>query len=284
MDHPGQRLPGGLLDDSLQVTRPRPAPDFQPDALHEEIKVIQALLVGGQKRQVEDAKVALQHNIGLDFATGVRTVLRQDPDIIMVGEIRDEETAECAVQAALTGHLVLTTLHTNDAASTVTRFLDLGIAPYLLKSALLGVVAQRLVRTLCRYCKRPAKINEDEWRLLTEGATLPRPKQIYRTVGCDECRHTGYRGRLGIYEIMLIDEVLRERITRATDATALQQHALETGMVPLCVSGALKVSAGLTTPEEVLRVIQGKPEFKPEGQQSADGAYDKAAQQRQADE
>ena len=226
----------------------------------------------------------VQHNIGLDFATGVRTVLRQDPDIIMVGEIRDEETAECAVQAALTGHLVLTTLHTNDAASTVTRFLDLGIAPYLLRSALLGVVAQRLVRTLCRYCKRPAKINDDEWRLLTEGAALPRPKQIYRTVGCDECRHTGYRGRLGIYEIMLMDEVLRERIARATDATALQQHALETGMVPLCVSGALKVSAGLTTPEEVLRVIQGKPEFKSEGKRSVGGGHGKAAQQRQADE
>ena len=130
----------------------------------------------------------------------------------------------------------------------------------------------------------PITIDDDEWRLLTEGAALPRPKQIYRTVGCDECRHTGYRGRLGIYEIMLMDEVLRERIARATDATALQQHALETGMVPLCVSGALKVSAGLTTPEEVLRVIQGKPEFKSEGQRSVGGGHGKAAQQRQADE
>jgi general secretion pathway protein E len=202
----------------------------------------------------------VQHNIGLDFAAGVRTVLRQDPDIIMVGEIRDEETAECAIQAALTGHLVLTTLHTNDAASTVTRFLDLGIAPYLLKSALLGVVAQRLVRTLCGYCKRPAKMTQDTWQSLVDGLELPRPEQVYRTVGCDECRHTGYRGRLGIYEILLMDDVLRDQITAATDTTVLRRRALETGMLPLRASGALKVSAGLTTPMEVLSVVEGRPE------------------------
>jgi general secretion pathway protein E len=198
----------------------------------------------------------VQHNIGLDFATGVRTVLRQDPDIIMVGEIRDEETAECAIQAALTGHLVLTTLHTNDAASTVTRFLELGIAPYLLKSALLGVVAQRLVRTLCRYCKRAAKMTQDEWQSLVDGIELPRPKQVYRAVGCDECRHTGYRGRLGIYEILLMDDVLRNLITAATDTAAIRRHALKTGMLPLRGSGALKVSAGLTTAIEVLSVVE----------------------------
>lgn len=202
----------------------------------------------------------VQHNIGLDFASGVRTVLRQDPDIIMVGEIRDEETADCAIQAALTGHLVLTTLHTNDAASSVTRFLDLGIPPYQLKSALLGVVAQRLVRTLCTYCKREAVASDDEWRTLTDGVDLPKPKKVYTARGCDECRHTGYRGRRGLYEIMLIDDALREHITPTTDAGALRRHALKTGMNSLRTAGAQAVSLGLTTAAEVLSVVQGRSE------------------------
>jgi len=215
----------------------------------------------------------VQHNIGLDFASGVRTVLRQDPDIIMVGEIRDEETADCAIQAALTGHLVLTTLHTNDAASTVTRFLDLGVPPYQLKSALLGVVAQRLVRTLCSYCKREAVISDDEWRTLTDGVGLPKPKRIYTTGGCDECRHTGYRGRRGIYEIMLVDDALHEHITPTTDVGALRRHALDAGMTSLRSSGARAVSCGLTTVAEVLSVVQGRSEaesaLKPSGRGGA---------------
>ena len=223
----------------------------------------------------------VQHNIGLDFASGVRTVLRQDPDIIMVGEIRDGETADCAVQAALTGHLVLTTLHTNDAASSVTRFLDLGIPPYQLKSALLGVVAQRLVRTLCRYCRQEGVITVDEWRSLTDGAALPIPKKVYTIKGCDECRHTGYRGRLGIYEIMLIDDELREHITPTTDAAALRRHALKSGMKSLRTSGARAVSQGLTTAAEVLSVVQGRSEIESAIVPSAVGApRGKAAGQR----
>ncbi|MDX1514065.1 MAG: GspE/PulE family protein [Gammaproteobacteria bacterium] len=219
----------------------------------------------------------VQHNIGLDFASGVRTVLRQDPDIIMVGEIRDEETADCAIQAALTGHLVLSTLHTNDTASTITRFLDLGIPPYQLKSALLGVVAQRLVRTLCRFCKRESVISDDEWRTLTDGVKLPRPKKIFTTGGCDECRHTGYRGRQGIYEIMLMDDDLREHVTVSTDVATLRRHALAAGMQSLRTSGARAVSRGLTTAEEVLSVVEGRLAVGPVDGRSAVGAEKRQA-------
>jgi general secretion pathway protein E len=151
----------------------------------------------------------VQHGIGLDFATGVRTLLRQDPDIIMVGEIRDQETAEAAIQAALTGHLVLTTLHTNDAPSSVTRFLDLGVPPYLLKTSLLGVVAQRLVRTLCPHCKAPRPIATDVWEALAAPARMAPPPEVQGATGCDECRHTGFLGRSGIYEILLMSKALR---------------------------------------------------------------------------
>ena len=199
----------------------------------------------------------VQHQIGLDFATGVRTLLRQDPDIIMVGEIRDAETADTAVQAALTGHLVLTTLHTNDAPSSVTRLLDLGVPPYLLKAALIGIVAQRLVRTLCRHCKRQAAgVSEDEWQSLVAPRRLRRPKKTFTAVGCEECRHTGYRGRIGIYEAMLVDERLRKLITADTDGAMLREEALKCGMLPLRISGAQKVANGLTTPAEVFTAVQ----------------------------
>jgi general secretion pathway protein E len=173
----------------------------------------------------------VQHQIGLDFATGVRTLLRQDPDIIMVGEIRDEETANTAVQAALTGHLVLSTVHTNDAPSTVTRFLELGVPPYLLKVALIGVVAQRLVRTL--------------W-----------PARVCAPVGCDECRNTGYLGRIGIYEVMRLNDDLRRIITAETESRRMRDAALAGGMLPLRISGAQKVAAGLTTAAEVFAAVQ----------------------------
>ncbi len=198
----------------------------------------------------------VQHNIGLDFATGVRTLLRQDPDIIMVGEIRDRETADAAVQAALTGHLVLTTLHTNDAPSSITRFLDLGVPPYLLKSSLLGIVAQRLVRTLCPLCKEPAKMDPNTWQGLTTPARIPLPESAFVATGCDECRHTGYKGRAGVYEILQVSDGIRSAITAQTDLTALRHMALREGMVPLRVSGALKVREGLTTPEEVFTVVR----------------------------
>ncbi len=198
----------------------------------------------------------VQHQIGLDFATGVRTLLRQDPDIIMVGEIRDEETADTAVQAALTGHLVLSTVHTNDAPSTVTRFLELGVPPYLLKVALIGVVAQRLVRTLCHHCKKPMEMSDDQWKSLVAPMRPRRPAKVFAPVGCDECRHTGYLGRIGIYEIMRITDDLRTHITSDTDSRRMREAALEGGMLPLRISGAQKVAAGLTTAAEVFAAVQ----------------------------
>jgi len=197
----------------------------------------------------------VQHNIGLDFATGVRTLLRQDPDIVMVGEIRDAETAEAAIQAALTGHLVLSTLHTNDAPSSITRFLDLGIAPYLIRAALLGIVAQRLVRTLCPHCKQPAELSAEEWNALVTPYRLKRPAQAANAEGCDECRHTGFMGRMGIFEIMVMTDSLRELVVAGADGAALRKLALKEGMRPLRVSGAQKVQCGLTTPTEVFSVV-----------------------------
>src|SRR5207342_1280339 len=156
--------------------------------------------------------------IGVDFASGVRTLLRQDPDIIMVGEVRDRDTAEMAVQAALTGHLVLSTLHTNDAPTAVTRLLDLGVPPYLLSSTLLGVMAQRLVRTLCPHCKKEAEPpDEESWRLMTAPWRADRPPHTMSAEGCLECRMTGYFGRIGLYEIMLMTPQVRRLVTRDAD-------------------------------------------------------------------
>ncbi len=200
----------------------------------------------------------VQHQIGLDFATGVRTLLRQDPDIIMVGEIRDSETADTAVQAALTGHLVLSTLHTNDAPSSVTRFLDLGVAPYLLKSSLLGIAAQRLVRTLCPRCRVPTTMDPAHWQALTAGAPGDPPARVYAASGCDECRHTGYRGRTGIFEILVMDDTMRALIREDVEAGELRRAALARGMRSLRLSGAAKVAAGVTTAEEVTTVIQAE--------------------------
>ena len=200
----------------------------------------------------------VQKNIGVDFASGVRTILRQDPDIIMVGEIRDTETAETAIQAALTGHLVLTTLHTNDAPSTITRFLDLGIAPYLLRSALLGVVAQRLVRTLCPHCRAATEISADEWKSLVAPMRLRRPTKAYVPVGCEECRFTGYFGRIGIFEVLLMTEAIRNMVTNETDVAQLRDAALGEGMRSLRVSGAQKVQNGLTAAAEVFNVVQAE--------------------------
>lgn len=193
-------------------------------------------------------------SIGLDFAAGVRTLMRQDPDIIMVGEIRDTETAEMAVQAALTGHLVLSTLHTNDAPSAVTRLLDLGVPPFLLGSSVLGVIAQRLVRTLCPHCKAEAEFDEAAWANLVAPYKGRQPKRMYRAAGCLECRNTGYRGRVAIYEMMEFTPELRALIAPDVAAAALRRQALKDGMRPLRLRGAQKVAEGLTTAEEVLRV------------------------------
>jgi general secretion pathway protein E len=196
----------------------------------------------------------VQPLIDLGFAEGLRALMRQDPDIIMVGEIRDLETAEMAIQAALTGHLVFSTLHTNDAVSAVTRLIDLGVPPYLISSTVIGVLAQRLIRTLCPACKTPdegvTRATLDElvkpWRL--SGAVKP-----YQPVGCLECRMTGYRGRAGLYELFSVTDASRTAIHPATDATRLRQQALADGMRPLRLAGAMKVAEGLTTLDEVLR-------------------------------
>jgi len=202
-------------------------------------------------------QVQVQPELGVNFAAGIRALMRQDPDIIMVGEIRDYETADMAVQAALTGHLVLSTLHTNDAPTAITRLLDLGMPPYLLQSTVLGVMAQRLVRTLCPHCKRAEPLDsEDEvlWQGLVSPWKAKKPAQLYHPVGCLECRMTGYMGRVGLYEIMPMTIELKSMISAHTDLAALRERAIKGGMHPLRIAGAHKVAAGLTTIEEVLKV------------------------------
>ena len=199
-------------------------------------------------------QMQVNHGIGLDFAAGVRTLMRQDPDIIMVGEIRDRETADMAIQAALTGHLVLSTLHTNDAVSAAIRLMDIGVPPYLIGATLLGVVAQRLVRTLCPHCKQEAAPDAMVWDGMVQGWKFPAPSRLFHAQGCEECRHTGYRGRIGLYEIMRMSPALRARIRPQLDVADLRAIALKEGMEPLRISGARKVHAGLSTLEEVLRV------------------------------
>ncbi|HEV8259382.1 MAG TPA: GspE/PulE family protein, partial [Burkholderiales bacterium] len=199
-------------------------------------------------------QMQVQHGIGLDFATGVRTLMRQDPDIIMVGEIRDMETAEIAIQAALTGHLVFSTLHTNDAPSALTRLLDIGVPPYLLHSTILAVMAQRLVRTLCPLCREAGAIDDSTWNMLIAPWQSEKPKQVYNSKGCLECRMTGYSGRIGIYEILLMTAGQRPLITAETDAVLIREQAYRDGMKPLRIGGALKVAAGVTTVDEVLKV------------------------------
>ena len=202
-------------------------------------------------------QLQVQTEIDLTFAAGVRALMRQDPDIIMIGEIRDHETADMAIQAALTGHLVLSTLHTNDAPSSITRLLDLGAPAYLLNSSLLGIMAQRLVRTLCPHCKEQVPFKREEELLLWDSVCAPfkapPPQAIFRPVGCLECRNTGYMGRVGIYEIMQITRDIKRMINAQTDVVALTQAAYKAGMRPLRISGATKVAQGITTFEEVLK-------------------------------
>ena len=201
-------------------------------------------------------QMQVQPAIGVDFATGVRTLLRQDPDIIMVGEIRDRDTADMAVQAALTGHLVLSSLHTNDAPTAVTRLLDLGVPPYLINSTVLGVMAQRLVRTLCPHCKKPGPPPDEEtWHMLTTPFRAEVPKQVQGPSGCLECRMTGYYGRMGLYEIMAITPALRRLIHAQADDAKIREQAYKEGMKPLRVNGAMKIAAGMTTAEEVVKVV-----------------------------
>ena len=200
-------------------------------------------------------QMQVQAGIGLDFATGVRTLLRQDPDIIMIGEIRDLETAQMAVQASLTGHLVLSTLHTNDAPTAVTRLLDLGAPHYLIQSTLTGVVAQRLIRTLCPHCKVETALDVPAWDALVQRWRVLAPERVYGPKGCLECRNTGFLGRTGIYEMMRISPSIRQMITAAMDLAKLSEAALVDGMRPLRVSAAAQVARGLTTIAEVVGVL-----------------------------
>jgi len=193
--------------------------------------------------------------IELGFADGVRALMRQDPDIIMVGEIRDHDTANMAIQAALTGHLVLSTLHTNDAPSSLTRLHDLGVQPFLTAATILGVLAQRLVRRLCPQCKQETSMNEQEWEHLTFDYIMEMPETMYKAVGCETCRHTGYKGRVGIYEFMPVSLELKSLISAHGTLNDLKVQAKKEGVEPLRIAGARKVIEGVTTLEEVLRVV-----------------------------
>lgn len=206
--------------------------------------------------QVEPSfnQMQVQHNIGLDFASGVKTLLRQDPDIIMVGEIRDLETAEMAVQAALTGHLVLSTLHTNDAPSAIARLLEIGVPSYLITATVLGVMAQRLVRTLCPHCKKPVETDVVQWESLIKPWSTNTPEKVYEAEGCLECRQTGFLGRKGLYEMMPLSDDLKQQVSSDFDLINFRKLALKNGMQPLNLAGAQKVANGLTTISEVLKV------------------------------
>lgn len=199
-------------------------------------------------------QMQVQHNIELDFAAGVRTLLRQDPDIIMVGEIRDLETAQMAVQAALTGHLVLSTLHTNDAPSAITRLMELGVPYYLIRSTVIGVVAQRLVRSFCPHCTASTTMEESKWKELMSPWKTAAPEQINKAVGCEQCRDTGFLGRAGIYEILEMTPSLQQHVMPDAPIEELRTQAYKEGMRPLRVSGLTKVAQGRTSVEEILKV------------------------------
>ncbi|MEJ2697727.1 MAG: type II secretion system ATPase GspE [Candidatus Sulfobium sp.] len=203
-------------------------------------------------------QISVNPRIGLKFASGLRSILRQDPDVIMVGEIRDAETAEIAIQASLTGHLVLSTLHTNDAASAIVRLVDMGIEPFLVASSLIGVLAQRLVRTACPHCKEPYEPSDTEKSYLS-GPKLREPAapfSLYRGQGCDTCGGRGYLGRAGIFELLVIDDKIRQMIADKADAKQIKNAAAANGMRTLRQDGFEKTLTGLTTVEEVLRVTQ----------------------------
>jgi general secretion pathway protein E len=202
------------------------------------------------------AQIQVNPKIGLTFAHGLRSILRHDPDVILVGEVRDVETAEIAIQAAMTGHLVFSTLHTNDAASAITRLIDMGIEPFRIASVVRAIVAQRLVRVLCPECKQTY---DPEPEALRDAGIHPariRGKAVYRGKGCPACAGTGYRGRTGIYETLSVSEPIRQLIMRKADSTTIAQKALEEGMKALRDDGAEKVLAGITTLEELIRVTQ----------------------------
>jgi type IV pilus assembly protein PilB len=198
-------------------------------------------------------QVPIQENIGLNFARVLRAFLRQDPDRIMVGETRDVETAQIAIQASLTGHLVLTTLHTNDAPGAVTRLIDMGVEPFLISASLEGVLGQRLIRKICQQCKTPYEPSESVLAQLGLTAHDIGDKNFYFGKGCDNCNNTGYRGRKGIYELLNITDPLRDLINQRAPSVVMKQKAIELGMVTLRDDGLRTIYEGLTTIEEVLK-------------------------------
>jgi general secretion pathway protein E len=199
-------------------------------------------------------QIPVKSKIGLSFAQGLRHIVRQDPDVILVGEIRDLETAEIAIQASLTGHLVFSTLHTNDAPGAITRLQDMGVEPYLVASVLEGVLAQRLVRRICPACRVPDAPSRADLDAL--GVKGPTGAPLFRGKGCDDCRGTGYRGRSGIYELFVIDEDARSLVLRRASTRDIRQHAISRGMVTLRMDGFKRALEGVTTVEEILRVTQ----------------------------
>jgi len=202
-------------------------------------------------------QIQVNSRVGLTFSSGLRSILRSDPDVVMIGEIRDKETAKISVEAALTGHLVLATLHTNDAPSAVTRLTDMGVEPFLTASAVDCVIAQRLARKLCERCKRPVEVDEEAlaelgfpFSLFGEGGT-----NFHEAVGCDRCGGTGYRGRIGIYEMMIVDEEIRYLILQGVSAGEIGRAAQKAGTIPLREDGLIKAALGITTVEEILRTV-----------------------------
>jgi type IV pilus assembly protein PilB len=202
------------------------------------------------------SQVAVHRKAGLTFATALRSFMRQDPDIIMVGEIRDLETAEMAIQASLTGHLVLSTLHTNDAPSSVTRLVDMGVEPFLISATLIGALAQRLGRRICASCRQEYEVDAEDLRMFGFVPEHPEHKvTLWRGRGCDNCRQTGYKGRIGIYEMMLINEEVAELVVRRAPLADVREAARANGMKTLKEDGLEKVLQGVTTPDEIRRVV-----------------------------
>ncbi len=201
-------------------------------------------------------QIQVNPKINITFANGLRSIVRQDPDVILVGEIRDLETAEIAIQAALTGHLVFSTLHTNDSASAVTRLIDMGIEPFLVTSSVIGILAQRLVRNVCNECKEEYLPDEESLENIGITPEISSGKKIYRDKGCQGCLNTGYKGRTGIFELMILDDAIKSLILKTSDANAIKKKAVNQGMITLRQDGALKVLNGITTVEEILRITQ----------------------------
>jgi type IV pilus assembly protein PilB len=198
--------------------------------------------------------VQVHEKIGMTFSAALRSLLRQDPDVVMLGEIRDAETARIAVQASLTGHLVLSTLHTNDAPASITRLINIGVEPYLIAAAVNAILAQRLVRKICSGCRCEYKPSDEMLEFLTLQGL--QSEKLYKGAGCDKCRKTGYAGRLGIYELMVMDDAMRDIVTRNPEVNQLRKLARERGLVTLREDGFQKVLKGQTTVDEILRVTE----------------------------